>query len=81
MQAECHLKDRKTNKKDEKSAKVTQVSDVTVDTLVGALIAQAAEFFYHLNLVSNELMSVKFPPRRDNEAGVSSVRPSSSLSD
>ena len=47
MQAECHLKDRKTNKKDEKSVKVTQVSDVTVDIHVGVLILQTAEAFYH----------------------------------
>ena len=45
MQAECHLKDRKTNKKDEKSAKVTQVRDVTVDINVGVLILQTAESF------------------------------------
>ena len=33
------------------------------------------------NLVSNKLARLKFPPSRDNEADVSSVRPSSSLSD
>ena len=45
MQAECHLKNRKTNKEDEKSAKVTEVSDVTVDTHVGVLILQQLTFF------------------------------------
>ena len=80
MQAECHLKDRKTNKKDEKSAKVTQVSDVTVDIHVGVLILQTV--FLSLKFGIKQLvMWVKFPTRRDNEAAVSSFRPSSSLSD
>ena len=35
----------------------------------------------HENLLSKRLASVKFSPWRDNEADVSSIRPSSPLSD
>ena len=35
----------------------------------------------HVNLIQNKLIRVKFPPLKDNEAGVSSVSRSSSLSD
>ena len=35
----------------------------------------------HVNLTQNKLIRVKFPPLKDNEAGVSSVSLSSSLPD